>query len=182
MKKYSRAKLRPTNQCQAGFTLLESVVTISVFAVLVSIVGSVFISSLTLQRRATNIQQVQENSSFLLESITKSIRVSTITTPDTGANCITPSANLTIIHPVDGTVVYSLANGTDLQMTVNGVPTIINSNTIQFASLRFCVSGQASGDQLQPRVTLIASIRSTNSTQPATINIQTTTSQRVLGD
>lgn len=162
----------------SGFTLIESVVTIFIFSILTSTVMGIFVSALNLQRRSFNIQQVEENANFILESMAKEIRVGTISSPNT--NCpLDTSSSLDIIHPVNGSVVYSLS-GNDLLRTVNGLQTTVNSNTIQFTSLKFCVFGNINPDQKQPRVTILATIRSTNAQQQVTIDIETTVSQRSL--
>lgn len=171
-------KLRNQRFLNEGFTLAETIITLFIFSVLVTIIASTFISALDIQRRAFNIQQVEENANFILEAMAKEIRVSTLGTPDT--NCpSSPVASLSITHPVNGSVAYSLS-GTDLIRTVNGIQTTVNSNVVQFSYLKFCVSGNTNPDQKQPRVTIIAQIKSANTKKQATIDIQTTLSQRLL--
>ena len=156
-------------------------ITLFVFSILVMLIGGVFVSYLVLQRRAANLQQVQENASYVLEALTKEIRVSQITSPET-ANCASaPATSLNFTHPVNGVTSYTLS-GTDLQKTVSGITVKVNSSPIQFSSLRFCVKGNVGGDHLQPRVTIFATIQSANPTQPAKMDIQTTVSVRALSD
>lgn len=164
----------------AGFTLTEMIVTVFVFSLLMIIVGSVFVSSLNTQRRAFNIQQAEENANFILESMAKEIRVGQITSPDTSCPA-SPAATLSLIHPVNGNISYSLS-GNAVHRSVNGQDTTISSNTVQFTRLQFCVSGSAVGDNKQPRVTILASVKSTNTQQQAAIDIQTTLSQRFLSN
>ena len=162
----------------AGFTLVETLVTVFVFSMIVVIIGGVFVSSLDLQRRALNIQLVEENSNFLLEAMAKEIRVSTI--GSLNSDCPTlPATVLDITHPVNGSIRYSLS-GTTVQRTVNGAVTTISSNAVEFTRLQFCISGTGATDQKQPRVTVLAGIRSTNAKQQAAIDIQTTLSARFL--
>ena len=161
-----------------GFTLVETIVTMAIFSLMVVVISAAFVSALDLQRRAFNIQQVEENVGFLLEAIAKEIRVSTIDDPD--SNCpSSPATVLNITHPVNGSIRYELA-GTTLKRRVNGVDTIISANTVEFTRLQFCVSGNATTDQRQPRVTLIASMRSANIKQQAAMDFQTTLSARFL--
>lgn len=142
--------------------------------------GGVFVSSLDLQRRAFNIQQAEENASFILESMAKEIRVGQITGPDTVCPA-TPAATLSIVHPVNGNITYSLS-GNAIHRNVNGTDSVMSSNTVQFTRLQFCISGTGVDDQKQPRVTIIASLRSAKTKQQATIDIQTTLSQRFLSN
>jgi len=161
-----------------GFTLIELMVSVFMFSILMIVVESAFVSSLDMQRRAFSIQQSEENANFMLESMAKEIRVSKVSGPDSDCQ-ISPAATLNIVHPVNGNVTYSLS-GTAIHRTVNGQDTIISSNTIQFTRLRFCVSGSALKDNKQPRVTILASVRSASLLQQVSIDIQTTLSQRPL--
>jgi prepilin-type N-terminal cleavage/methylation domain-containing protein len=165
---------------EKGFTLLETLVTLFVFSILMVIVGSVFVDSLNMQRKAFNYQQSQENANFVLESMAKEIRVSQISGPDTACPGF-PAAILNIVSPTNGNVTYQLI-GNAIHRIVGGQDTIISSNTVQFTRLQFCVSGTAVGDSLQPRVTVITSVRSKSALQQATVDIQTTISQRYLSN
>lgn len=167
--------LPPNN---AGFTLAETLVTVLIFSIIVIIIGGTFASVLDTQRRAFNIQEIEENSNFLLEAMAKEIRVSTINSPD--SDCpVSPATVLDITHPVNGSIRYSLS-GTAVQRTVNGAITTISSNLVEFTRLQFCISGTGATDQKQPRVTILAGIRSANTKQQATIDVQTTLSARLL--
>ena len=167
---------------EKGFTLVELLVAILLVSIIMTIGASVFVQALDLQRRAFNIQQAEENASFVLEAMAKEIRVGVVTVPVSDSDCpATPSATLTITHPVNGTVSYSLVD-TDIHRIVNGVDTVMNSNSVQFVRLSFCVTGVGVGDSKQPRITVIASVRSTATKQQITADIQTTISQRALSD
>lgn len=158
-----------------GFTLIEILVAVFMISIIFTMVGSVFVSSLDLQRRAVNLQQTEENASYVLESMAKEIRVSQITSVD---GC---SSSLAITNQYGEQVVYS-QNGTDILRTVNGTQTRINSNTVQFTRLGFCVAGAATGDQKQPRVTITARMQSKNFRQQSMLDIQTTLSLRGLSN
>lgn len=174
-------KILPNNtKSGAGFTLVEILTTALIFSLVVTVFSSTFISSSRLQKHAFNIQQVQENASYILESMAKEIRVSKISGPDT--NCpSSPASNLVIDHPINGRIVYSLSSSA-VHRNVNTQDSIISSNAVEFTRLQFCISGTAIGDGKQPRVTILASIRSKNALQRASMDIQTTVSQRFLTD
>jgi len=168
------------NANNSGFTLVEMMVAFLIFSIILTIFSSVFLSSSQLQKRAFNIQQAEENANYVLESMAKEIRVSKISGPD--SNCpSSPASTLSITHPVNGNIVYSL-NGTSVQRTVGGTVTTISSNTVDFTRLQFCISGTPTEDKKQPRVTILASIRSKKTQQQASVDIQTTVSQRFLSD
>ena len=164
----------------AGFTLVEPLLVIFIFSLLMVLMGGVFVSSLDLQRRAFNLQQAEENANFILESMAKEIRTSQISGSET--NCPTsPAPTLDILNQYGENVTYSLS-GNAIHRNVNGTDVVISSNTVEFTRLQFCISGTAVGDQKQPRVTVIASIKSVKTKQQAIIDVQTTVSQRFLSN
>lgn len=165
---------------EGGFTLIETIVSLAIFGVVMVVVTAVFVSGLLIQRRAANLQSVQENASFLLETITKEIRVARLLTADTADCTGNPSGTLHFTDQDGNDVIYA-KSGTDLTKAINnGAALAINSSSIQFTNLAFCVVGQASGDSRQPRVTMFATVKSISTDQPAAMDIQVTTSQRVL--
>ena len=168
-------------QASLGFTLIETLLVILLFSVLVVLMGGVFVGSLDLQRRAFNLQQAEENASFVLETMAKEIRVSQIAGPDT-PNCqFSPTPTLSITHPINGNIVFSLSNNS-VHRNVNGRDSVISSNTVHFTRLGFCISGASVNDNRQPRVTIVAELRSVKSRQQATIQFQTSLSQRFLSN
>lgn len=165
-----------------GFTLIEVLVSISLFAIIMVIVSALFVQSLDLQRRAFNIQQAEENASYILEAMIKEIRVAQMDPSVADNDCSgAPAASLTIIHPDHGVITFALS-GTDVIRTVAGVSTTLNSNTVQFKSLGFCILGTASGDGKQPRITIITDVMSAKTRQQAEIRTQTTISLRAISN
>lgn len=163
-----------------GFTLVETLIVIFIFSIIMILIGSIFTVSLNLQRRAFNVQQAEEGTGFILESMAKEIRVSRITNSDT--NCpATPTGTLNITHPTNGNISYFLS-GTAIHRTVGGIDTVISSNTVEFTKLQFCILGTPVDDRRQPRVTVIGGVRSTKTKQQSIIDFQTTLSQRLLSN
>src|SRR3989344_4158414 len=100
----------PKSKIQTGFTLIELLVAMTIFSIIMLIVSSVVVSAFNLQRRANNLQQSQENGSFLMERMLKEIRVATLP-PEVYETCPgSPLTELTIIHPVNGEVTYYLSD------------------------------------------------------------------------
>lgn len=180
---------------ESGFTLIETLAVILIFSVIILIISALFIASLDIQRKAFAIQQASEEANFVLESMTKEIRVSRINNNDT--NCpSSPASSLTIDHPVNGRVIYSLS-GNAVHRNVNGTDSIISSNKVRFTRLLFCISGNAvtGRDYKQPKVTIVASVESAGfsnelgktpglrrQTLVYSIDFQTTVSQRELSN
>lgn len=166
------------DKSSSGFTLIELLVSIFIFSIIVVIIGSIFIQTLNLQRRALLIQQAEEDLVFVLEAMAREIRVSKIC-PQTG-QCASSSV-LDIDHPVNGQIQYNLAGGV-IHRVDDGVDTILSSSAVKFAKLEFRVSGTANNDDKQPRVTIIVFANASNTTLQSEIKAQTTVSQRFLSD
>ncbi|MEK7579593.1 MAG: prepilin-type N-terminal cleavage/methylation domain-containing protein [Patescibacteria group bacterium] len=161
-----------------GFTLIELIVSIFLFSILVFVAGGSFVGALATQRRALNMKKVEENGRFIIELMAREIRVANpINTSN--STCPGPSV-LSFQHPVNGAIEYSVSNN-QIQRRVGGVNTIISNPDVMVSRLNFCISGNSTGDDKQPRVTIILGL-SSSSAQSEAIDLQTTVSQRVLSD
>ncbi|MEK7616152.1 MAG: prepilin-type N-terminal cleavage/methylation domain-containing protein [Patescibacteria group bacterium] len=161
-----------------GFTLVELLVAMSLFGLIMIIVGSAFVYGLDLQRRAFNLQQTEENAAFVLETMIKELRVSQVSPSVSDSDCTNlPELSLSVLHPDLGAITYTLS-GTDIHR--NGVA--ITSSTVAFTKLNFCISGSQPGDGRQTRITMLASMRSKKTKQQSLIDIQTSVSPRSIND
>ena len=161
---------------QAGFTLVEMLVSTLIFSIIVIAITAIFVQILDNEQRAFAAEKVQENGLYIMELMSREIRVSQIQNQDAADCSITA---LTVDHPVNGTITYSLSSG-NLERTVGGVTTILNSSDVTFSRLNFCVTGSAPTDKQQVRVAILASIES-NSTiakQQQVFNLETTVTSR----
>ena len=159
---------------QQGFTLVEVLVTSFIFSVIALTVSGLFIQTLAVERRTFASQKIQENGLYIMELMSREIRVSKIENQDS-LNC--SATTLTITHPVNGTVTYALVNGT-LQRTAGSVTTNISSSTVSFSRLNFCIMGSGQTDGTQARVTILASIQNKTGREILTTTLQTTVSSR----
>ncbi|TSC91784.1 MAG: hypothetical protein CEN90_248 [Parcubacteria group bacterium Licking1014_17] len=174
-------KLKKNNR--AGFTLVEILVASTIFATIIVVVSGVFVSALKEQRRSFDTQQVQETMTYMIERMTKEIRVSEILEPATMGDCV---SSITIQHPDNGIVKYYKTDGTfeanrDVLSSLAGPVTessILNFNLVEVVDLKFCIFGQDPDDSYQPRVTIIGAVRATGS--DSVENFQTTVSLRQL--
>lgn len=165
-----------------GFTLIEMLVAMTVFSILVILVGTVFVHMLNLQRKAVNIQQTEENATFVLESMIKELRVSVIAPEVTDSNCPTSIDTTLSITNQDGDAVrYYLEDGYVVR-ELNGIKYTISSNVVTFQYLGFCISGALTGDGKQSRITLLAKVKNTSSDQQSAFDIQVSISPRYLND
>src|SRR3989344_7344850 len=159
-----------------GFTLIELIVSMFIFSIIMTIVTSVFIQSLQMQRKAQNFQRVEENIRFVLESMAKEIRVSEIDSLSPN----TCSQEITMDHPSYGRITYRYNSSSDSIERYNNSTSLyerITSNTILIPSFDVCIQGASDGDLKQPRTTIFVSVKSKSEKDDAIINLQTTISQ-----
>ncbi|MBI2676802.1 MAG: prepilin-type N-terminal cleavage/methylation domain-containing protein [Candidatus Yanofskybacteria bacterium] len=175
-------KKQKIKNSEAGFSLIEFLVAITLGSVAVMVISGIFVQTLRLQRKAFFIQRVQENISLALETLAKEIRVSTISTFNT--NCpASPAQLLAVAHPINGNLEYFLSGGAIHRRAVDsGIDTTLSSSGISVTRLGFCVSGNSLDDNFQPRVTILLSVQNTNGSEVIQVDIQTTVSQRLLSN
>ncbi len=158
------------NYSKSGFTLMELLVASAVFSLVIIIAVGLLTAAIRNQRKSIAIQNVQDNGRYLIGFMAKEIRMSEFNVSDG------EGATLTIIHPVNGNIIYVF---TGTQLLRNGEP--INSNQVEVDG-RFYVDGKAAGDDEQPRVTIVMKVETTGikTEERSEINLQTTLSQRKL--
>ncbi|OGN06111.1 MAG: hypothetical protein A2750_04105 [Candidatus Yanofskybacteria bacterium RIFCSPHIGHO2_01_FULL_45_42] len=169
---------------QLGFTLIELLTAASVFSILLVIISAVFVKLLTISKRDFAIQKVHENSLFILESMAKEIRVSKI---KTAPGC---SSSLSIVHPTNGCIDYSLDSGKvtksvkPLLCTDPAATVVLSSFDISFSKLNFCVKGSPTNpiNPEQTRVTIITTVTSNEETGLQPTYLQTTVSSRDISE
>lgn len=62
------------NNKQSGFTLIESLVSVAIFSIAISVIATVFFNTNNLQQRTKNLQQVQNEGRYILDKLAKEIR------------------------------------------------------------------------------------------------------------
>lgn len=96
-----RLLLERQQKRQAGFSLIEVLVSLSIFTIVVTIGVSTLYALIDANARARNFQEVMTNLSFTIDSMTREIR--------TGAEYYCSSDNSTL--PVDGSAVRDCIDG-----------------------------------------------------------------------
>jgi prepilin-type N-terminal cleavage/methylation domain-containing protein len=169
-----------------GFSLIELLVAATIFTFVVTGVSGLFTGALDIQRRATAIQKIDENVQFVLESLAREVRVSTITSGDTDCATQGPATStLTIDHPVNGTVTYGyqrLAGSAGRITRDDGAgPEPITAEDVDFLRAAFCVTGSGNDDQ-QARLTVpleVTAVEGRTGAKPV-VRLQTTVVSRDL--
>ena len=186
-----------------GFSLIEILVAVSIFAVAATISVGALISLTDAQQKILALRVVQDNLSYALDTMGKEIR--TVSSYHCGADIndflATPrdcstfpgGPSFTFINNVGDKITYRF-NDNRIERVLNGNPAnalVMTASDAVITSLSFYVVGSPGGflcggvtipsDQLQPRVTVIlkgaAGIKEKIKSH---INIQTTISQRLL--
>ena len=136
-----------------GFTLVEMLVAATIFTFMIIIITGIYTQVLDLQRRAQGAARVQENALFVVETVAREVRVSAITSGDTGCDLPDPlTATIVLNHPVNGVVTYAYdaATGTITRDAGGSGPQTITSPEVRFSSFAFCVTGSGA-DEIQAR-------------------------------
>ena len=68
-----------------GFTLIELLISVVIFSIIIAIVSGVFISTLKVQQRVLATQQLLDQTGYLMEYMSRSIRMAR---KDIGPNCL----------------------------------------------------------------------------------------------
>ena len=188
-------KFRIINSLKAnnGFSLIEILVAVSIFAVAATISTGALMSLTDAQQKILALRIAQDNLSYALDTMGKEIR--TVSSYHCGADIndflATPrdcstfpgGPSFTFINNFGSRITYRL-NNSRIERVVNGNPVnalVMTASDAVITSLSFYVVGSPTNDKIQPRVTTIlkgtAGIKEKIKSR---INIQTTISQRLL--
>ena len=164
---------------EAGFTVVEVLVTSLIFSIMAMAVSAIFIQIVSLERRGFAVQKIQDNALLVLEEMSRDMRVSRISNQES-SNCT--ATTITLIHPLKGTVVYQVSAGT-VQRSVNGGNLIdVSGSDVNFTRMNFCILGSLVNDNQSPRVSIVTSVQNRTGKEIMQIDLQTTTTSRDLID
>lgn len=163
---------------KGGFTLIEMIVAVAIFVVVVVIATGALLSVIDANRKSQSIKSVMNNLHFAVEGMARNIRVGS--NYDNGG-VSGSSPQITFLDQNGDTVIYR-RNALTLEREKNGEGFVaVTAPEVVIDDLRFYVDGEAAGDNLQPRVTII--IKGHVGTQQDTrtdFNIETMVSQRLI--
>ena len=160
---------------EVGFTVVEVLVTSLIFSIIAMAVSAIFVETLSLQRRLSASQKIQDNAIFVLESMSRDIRVSAISNQES-PGC---TANtLTVIHPVKGDVVFRMTNGVIEKSQAGGPFVAISGSDVKFSRFNFCITGSLQNDNKTPRATILTTVENVSGREVLEVNLQTTVSSR----
>lgn len=174
-----------------GFTLLEMIVALGVFAVAALLATSSLLSLTDAQKKTFSLQSTYDNVRFALETMAKDIRTGDVyycganfddlPSVPTPRDCASGGPSLTYKNVAGNNIAYRVLNG-KIEKFVDGVSVgNMTSEDTTIDTLTFYVLGAPSGDNLQPRISIIIKGTAGSGRSRSQFNLQTTISQRKIG-
>ncbi len=153
------------NKITYGFTLIELMVAIGLFASIMTIAASAYLTMIRVSQQAQAISTGIDNVSFALESMTRDIRSGSAYGCGQTPNCpywSGGSGEFTFTDANGNAITYKLASGSiQEQKGISPTWVSLTDPSVTITSLVFYVSGVGSysttGDTQQPYVTIIVS-------------------------
>ncbi|MCK4453843.1 DUF1554 domain-containing protein [Candidatus Parcubacteria bacterium] len=136
---------------EKSFTLIELLVSITIFVLVFLAAMGIFVSSLKGKQRVNELKEIEDNGRYLMESMSREIRMGTIPDSQSGNN----DSDLSFIDSDENTIVFSL-NAND-QLLKNA--DVISSDRINISNLKFYVNDFLN-NSIQPEVTISITIES----------------------
>ncbi len=168
---------------QGGFTLIEMMVAVSIFAIVVTIALGAFLNVSEIQNKAMAVRAVNDNLNFAVETMMREIR--------TGRNYSVSGSSIFNFTSARGCLVEYTLNTTTSQIerkeTIGAVGCVntgampITSTDVEVDEFEFFLNGEGVGDGLQPIVSIIVGGTSgIKEKLKSRLNLQVTVSQRDL--
>ncbi len=182
---------------EKGYSLIELIVAIGVFATVVSVAGGAFAVSLKGQKKTITLQNTADNARYAMEVMAKELRMMAVSPAkpivinDSGGACggvncrILFYSNMPHRDPSRQLVFYldSAAGKIMFDDDISDAfpAESITPSSVRVGSLVFDASGISATPIAQPRVTVIMQMESIAAVEVNTsINVQTTISPRTL--
>lgn len=144
------------NRLQKGYTLIELIVAIGVFALVMTLSSGAYLMMIGLNRQAQGIATGIDSLSFALESMTRDIRTGSAYDCGGAGDCPSGGNSFSFKNKSGTAVTYSLS-GSTLEKTVGTTPSPLTDPSVTISSLTFYAVGTkpTPSDYEQSRVTII---------------------------
>lgn len=164
----STSNLKPIS----GFTMVELLVAIALFATIITIASGVFIKSMRTQRFAAALMAASGNAQLVLEQMAREMRTSQNFSPLGG--------ELRFVNAKGESVIYRFRNAA-IEREVNGNARVLTAENVLVQNLKFIVTGNLDTDGYPPKITSILQVGAKGLPfENAVVNLQTTISSRIL--
>ncbi|OGZ33754.1 MAG: hypothetical protein A2Y98_03225 [Candidatus Portnoybacteria bacterium RBG_19FT_COMBO_36_7] len=158
-----------------GFTLIEVLVATAIFVTVLMVTVSIFLMAIKNQRRSFEIQNLQDNARFIIERMSKEIRMGEFKDVDVGEG---ENKNLSIFNQENKPIKYQFHADGNIKRNDEsepGTPQPINSSQVKVTGKFYLVNV----DDKQPRVTINMTLTPvTETTNSPKITVQTTITMR----
>jgi len=181
-----------TEDKKSGFTLTEMLVGMAIFSLILVAVSGIFVSAIRIQKRALVAEEISRETSYLLEYMSRALRMARKDDVGGGANCLAgDKTNYEIINTATSTGIrfrnykdqcqeFYLDKATyQLMEKIGSATSTLTSPNLRVNYFYVNIFGAEQGDNQQPRVTITMEITKRNVSQPK-VRVQTTISQRQL--
>ncbi len=160
---------------RSGFTIIELMMALSLFAVIASIASGVFIRSLRTQRSAVALIAATSNAGLALEQMAREMR--------TGRTFSGGGKTLTFINAKSENITYRFNDtaGTLERSTDGTTFHSLTGTDVRVVNTQFTLFTGSPGDRYPTRITIGLRVGVVNSTLAGTtVDLQTSVSSRVL--
>lgn len=179
-----------------AFTLIEMLIAITILTLVIGSATGLFVSAVRSQAKALAFQKLLDETSYVMEYMSRALRMAKKELGNFPNTCLTTEKDnyetnlgndkVRFINYddkcqeffKDGTQLKERKSTNELAANFQA-PLELTSSGLKTSSLKFNLSGEGQGDSLQPRVTILMTIKKAGITGPE-IKIQTTISQRNL--
>lgn len=175
-----------------GFTLIGLLVSVAIFSIVLGVIGNIFMTSLQSQRRSLAFGTIFDQASFLMEYMSRSLRMAR---KDLTGACIIPAgANYQLTRSGRGIKFINSQNvcqefyleiigdSRRLKENKDGTEQYLTASNSEVVAFNISLAGESQTDDRQPRVTFFLNLRNRGSKSESrpSLLIQTTVSQRKL--
>lgn len=153
--------------------MIELIVAIGIFGLVIGMAVSIFVLALISQRRIIALRNVEDNIRFTIEAMAREIKTGKNFSGGGSSVSFTNAKGEAITYRLNNNIIEKSSDGGASYSAVTGAEATVNY-------LSFYLMGQATGDGLQPRITVTIGVTSSVGNQTANLKVQTTISQRFL--
>lgn len=180
---------------QKGFTLIELMVSVGLFAVVMTVSVGTLLALIDANRKAQSIKSIMNNLNFALDSMTRTVRtgidyycddvMTNGSLPSGTQGCSTGGARLVLTNDQGERVGYRYrvvsGNGRVERNVDNAGWIQLTASEIDITDMQFYATGITAGNSRQPLVTIAMSgVAGRSSDTNTEFNVQTTVTQRLL--
>ncbi len=149
----------------SGFTLIEMLVAVALFATVVAISGGVYLSIMKAQLRSINMRKVQEDSRYALEAVGREFRMGEVDHDYYGGEIPSPTPTLALINSRGVKIKFRFESERLEKKVGDGSFIPLTQESTKVTNSEFYISPLTDpfvegGKNIQPRVTVCLTARS----------------------